>query len=53
MDETTVQVLNEPGKTAQSKSYMWVMRGGPPGQSSIIFHYGVPGTSLPTVAFGM
>jgi len=39
MDETTVQVLNEPGKTAQSKSYMWVMRGGPPSQSSIIFHY--------------
>ena len=26
MDETTVQVLKEPGKTAQSKSYMWVMR---------------------------
>lgn len=23
-DETTVQVLKEPGKTAQSKSYMWV-----------------------------
>jgi len=39
MDETTVQVLNEPGKTAQSKSYMWVIRGGPPEQSSIVFHY--------------
>jgi transposase len=39
MDETPVQVLNEPGKTAQSKSYMWVMRGGPPQQSSIIYHY--------------
>ena len=25
MDETPLQVLNEPGKTAQSKSYMWVM----------------------------
>jgi transposase len=24
MDETTVQVLNEAGKTAQSKSFMWV-----------------------------
>ena len=33
MDETVTQVLNEPGKTPQSKSYMWVMRGGPPGQS--------------------
>ena len=31
MDETTVQVLKEPGKTAQSKSYLWVQRGGPPG----------------------
>ncbi len=30
MDETTVQVLNEPGKRAQSKSYIWVQRGGPP-----------------------
>jgi len=25
MDETTVQVLNEPNKKAQSKSYMWLM----------------------------
>lgn len=25
MDETTLQVLDEPGKAAQSKSYMWVM----------------------------
>ncbi|VAW72892.1 Mobile element protein, partial [hydrothermal vent metagenome] len=24
MDETTVQVLNEDGKKAQSKSYLWV-----------------------------
>jgi transposase len=39
MDETTVQVLNEPGKRAQSQSYMWVMRGGPPQQSSLIYHY--------------
>ena len=28
MDETTVQVLKEPGKTAQSKSYLWLQRGG-------------------------
>ncbi|MBF4247275.1 IS66 family transposase, partial [Vibrio anguillarum] len=27
-DETTVQVLSEPGKTAQSQSYMWVYRSG-------------------------
>lgn len=30
MDETTVQVLKEPDKKPQSKSYMWVQRGGPP-----------------------
>ncbi|MDE1272470.1 IS66 family transposase, partial [Vibrio aestuarianus] len=27
-DETTVQVLSEPEKTAQSQSYMWVYRSG-------------------------
>ena len=25
MDETTLQVLNEPGKSAQSQSYLWLM----------------------------
>ncbi|MBF0340500.1 MAG: transposase [Magnetococcales bacterium] len=30
MDETTVQVLHEPGKATSSKSFMWVQRGGPP-----------------------
>jgi len=39
MDETPVQVLNEPGKTAQSKSYLWVQRGGPPEQRVILFDY--------------
>ena len=39
MDETTVQVLKEPDKTAQSKSYMWVQRGGPPGKPIILFSY--------------
>jgi transposase len=38
MDETTVQVLNEEGKKAQSKSYMWVQaRSGP--HPIILFHY--------------
>ncbi len=27
-DETTIQVLNEPGKKPQSKSYMWLYRTG-------------------------
>jgi transposase len=39
MDETTVQVLKEPGKTAQSKSYLWVQRGGPPEEPVILFDY--------------
>jgi len=39
MDETPVQVLNEPGKSAQSRSYMWVQRGGPPGQEIVQFTY--------------
>lgn len=38
-DETTVQVLNEPGKPATSKSYMWVFRGGDPSAPSLYFHY--------------
>ena len=39
MDETPVQVLKEPGKVAQSSSYMWVMKGGPPHQPAVIYHY--------------
>jgi transposase len=39
MDETTVQVLDEPGKPAQSTSYMWVMGAGPPGQRVLVYHY--------------
>ncbi|MFK7976998.1 MAG: IS66 family transposase [Halioglobus sp.] len=44
MDETTVQVLNEPGKTPQSKSYMWVTTAGPPDAGVVLFHY-APGRS--------
>ena len=46
MDETPVQVLNEAGKSAQSKSYMWVRKADPPplsedGQTNkiILFDY--------------
>ncbi len=39
MDETPVQVLKEPGKVARSQSYMWVMKGGPPNQAAIVYHY--------------
>jgi transposase len=39
MDETTVQVLKESGKTAQSKSYLWLQRGGPPDHPVVLYHY--------------
>jgi len=39
MDETPVQVLQEPGKTAQSKSYLWLQRGGPPAQPVVLYDY--------------
>src|ERR1700688_1597962 len=38
-DETTVQVLNEPDRRAQAKSYMWCFMGGPPDQYAIIYQY--------------
>ena len=44
MDETPVQVLKEPDKRAQSKSYIWLQRGGPPAKSVILYDYD-PGRS--------
>lgn len=38
-DETRIQVLKEDGKTAQSDKWMWVTRGGPPQQPSVLFDY--------------
>jgi len=38
-DETRVQVLKEPGRSATSDKYMWVTLGGPPGEKSILFEY--------------
>jgi transposase len=39
MDETTVQVLKEPGKTAQSKSYLWLQKGGPSQKPVVLYDY--------------
>jgi transposase len=39
MDETPVQVLKEAHRAASAQSYMWVQRGGPPGQPVILFDY--------------
>lgn len=39
MDETRVQVLNEPGRAPQTMSFMWVVATGPPDRSTVLFHY--------------
>jgi len=39
IDETTLQVLKEPGRSPDNKSYLWIRRGGPPGQESILLDY--------------
>jgi len=38
-DATTLQVLNEPGRSAETKSYVYCVRGGPPDQSVILYDY--------------
>ncbi len=39
IDETPLQVLNEPGRANTTKSYMWVFRGGPPDNPAVLFRY--------------
>jgi transposase len=39
VDETPVQVLNEPGRANTTKSYMWVFRGGSPEKPVLIYRY--------------
>lgn len=39
MDETTVQVLKEPDRRPESKSYMWVSRGFVSGRPMILYEY--------------
>lgn len=38
-DATMLQVLNEPGRAAETKSYVYCMRGGPPDKSVILYEY--------------
>lgn len=38
-DETTVQVMKEPGRENTSKSYMWVFLGGARGKPGVIYEY--------------
>jgi hypothetical protein len=37
-DETTLQVLKEPGKAAQSKSYMWLYRTSGEAKHQIVIY---------------
>jgi hypothetical protein len=39
IDETRLQVLQEPGREATQQSFMWVYRGGPPDRPVIWFQY--------------
>jgi transposase len=39
IDETTVQVHNEPGRKNTSQSYMWIFCGGPPTAPVYIYTY--------------
>lgn len=38
-DETTLQVLREPGRSATSKSYLWLYRSGKEGPPIILYDY--------------
>jgi transposase len=38
-DETPFQVLKEPGRRAQSQSYLWALRGGEPEHPLIYYEY--------------
>ena len=39
IDETTVQVMKEPGRSNKTKSYMWIYRGGDPDRPSLVYEY--------------
>jgi transposase len=39
IDETTLQVLHEPGRSPTSKSYMWIFRRGDPKKPILIYKY--------------
>lgn len=39
LDETTLQVLDEPGRENQTVSYLWGIRAGPPERPIVLFHY--------------
>ena len=40
IDETTIQVLKEPGRDNTTNSYVWVARGGPP-EAPVVYRYDI------------
>jgi transposase len=50
-DETTLQVLREPGRDPTSTSYMWVFRRGDPEKTVLIFQYHPSRSSAVVKAF--
>ena len=50
-DETTLQVLNEPGRTAQQKSYMWLFRTGRASPPIVLYNYQTTRASKHPVKF--
>ena len=50
-DETTLQVLNEPGRTAKQKSYMWLFRSGRGSPPCVILDYQTTRASKHPVKF--
>jgi transposase len=38
-DATTLQVLNEPNRSAETKSYVYCIRGGPPDKYVVLYDY--------------
>jgi len=39
MDETTSQVMGEQDREDKQNSYIWLLRGGPPGKTIVIYDY--------------
>jgi len=39
MDETTSQVMGEEDRKDAQKSYIWLLRGGPPGKTIVLYEY--------------
>lgn len=50
-DETILQVLNEPGRTAQQKSYMWLFRTGRGSPPIVLYNYQTTRASKHPVKF--